>query len=137
MSYCCCCYSVLDCLSADNSSGASAYNTDTSAVDSGGSVNAAAPVTTAAADASGGNGSFLGVLQNTLTQGLNDDVISGTDYGLGSLTGLLTGNTEGEAAPESAPTTAANAQGTSTSTLLLYGGIAVGVILVIYLLARR
>jgi len=114
------------------------YNTDTSAGDSGGVINASNPITTTAPDASGGNGSFLGVLQNTLTNGLNSGAIDENDFGLGTLANLLTGNTAGDCAPLSAPTTIPGSCSASSGVpSWVWIGAAIAVVAVVVLAARR
>jgi hypothetical protein len=82
--------STQDSLDAGNVSGTVAYNPQTTTQSTaGGVVNSASNPLTAPPDASGGSGSILTSLQNTLTQGLNDAAISATEFGLGALNDRL------------------------------------------------
>lgn len=68
----------------------------------GGLINTAASPVSAPPDASGGNGSYLGVLQNTLTQGLTDAAGAYEDYALGSLSTRYAVNAQAQVATASA-----------------------------------
>lgn len=88
----------------ESDTGTSAYNSDAPlASDTGGAFNAASNPLNAAPDAGGGNGSYPSILQNTLTQGLSDAVVSATEFGLGSLVDRLTVNTNAQTTAAAAP----------------------------------
>lgn len=87
--------------------GTTNYQTDTGTSGSTGSVinSSANPITTNSGpvDASGGNGSIPNILQNISTQGLNDNLVSAGEFGLGSLTDLLRVGAQGQTTAASAP----------------------------------
>jgi hypothetical protein len=112
----------INCIDAANTSGTTAYNPYTSTCATGGVVNSAAnPLP--APDASGGNGNFLAPLQQVMVQGLNDAVVSATEFGLGALNDRLAVAAQGPVQPAAAqsPATAAK-PGAGIGTLLLVGG---------------
>lgn len=73
-----------------------------------------------APDASGGNGTFPAVLQSTLTTGLNDALISATEFGLGALTCRLSVAATGAVQPAAAQSPAIGFN-VSPGLLLLIG----------------
>ncbi len=105
-----------------------------------GVTNSTPPVTTAPPDASGGRGSFLPELLNTLTNGINATLAAKLNdkFGEGISSGLATvdsnGNLVYRATP--APTPTSNqviASQAIRSPALLIGGVAVLLVLVIAL----
>lgn len=87
-----------------------------------------------APDASGGNGTFPSVLQQTMTQGLNDSLISATEFGLGALNDRLAVAATGQVQPVAAQSPAQGitpmaSKGISQTTLLIIGAIIVAVVL--------
>lgn len=106
--------SSLDSYDATNTSGSVAYNPNTNAGAAGGVVNAASnPLP--APDAGGGNGNFLSGLQQVMTQGLNDAVVSATEFGLGALNDRLAVAAGGQVQP-------AAAQSPAPGSLTVTGG---------------
>lgn len=79
------------------------YANDTLSSDTGGAINSAVTPLNAPPDASGGNGSYPSALQQTLTQGLSDAVVSATEFGLGSLVDRLNVNTYAQTVAAAAP----------------------------------
>jgi hypothetical protein len=123
--------SALDSYDATNTSGSVPYNpyTNTGAT-TGGVVNTAQnPLP--APDASGGSGSFLSTLQNTMTQGLNDSIISATEFGLGSLADRLSVNANANVQYASAQGVPARAFTKGPSPLFLIGA-AVAIYLIFF-----
>jgi len=92
------------------------------------------PTTTAAPDASGGSGSFLKNLQNTLTNGISTLLTEKISAGLALTTAsdLRSVNAAGQVTPKAAQQTS----GVSTQTMLLIGGGALALVLVLAL-ARK
>lgn len=105
--YCTCggCGGSLLCYTcASNTSGTTAV-APAVAAGSGGVINTAQnPLP--APDASGGNGTFPGPLQSVLTQGLNDTLVSATEFGLGALNDRIAVAASGLAQPAAAPSPA-------------------------------
>lgn len=110
-------------------SGNSPYSTDTLGSDTGGVFNASATPLTAPPDASGGNGSYASSLQSTLTTGINDALVSATEFGLGSLVDRITVGANAQASPAAAPGTVPNVGSSIPWGLLIIG--ALGVFLVV------
>jgi hypothetical protein len=127
--------SYLDDYASDNSSGNVAYSSpDVNGATTGAVINSSVSPLTAPSDASGGSGSYLTSLQNTLTSGLSDSVVSASEFGLGSLVDRITGTPIGTVAPAAAPTPAPTTASTLFSNPLVWVGIAV---VVIYLATRK
>ena len=121
-------FSSLD--SGDSSdSGTSDYSTDTLGSDTGGVFNASATPLTAPPDASGGNGSYVTGLQSTLTNGINDALVSASEFGLGSLVDRLTVGANAQVSPAAAPGTVPNVGSSIPWGLLIIG--ALGVFLIV------
>lgn len=78
-----------------------------------------------APDASGGNGTFPSVLQQTMTQGLNDALVSATEFGLGALNDRLAVAAYGNVQPAAAQSPARGFGSISPTTLLIIGAIIV------------
>jgi hypothetical protein len=125
--------SALDSSFADNSSGTVAYNPNTTVTDTTGAVINTAQNPLPAADASGGNGSFLSPLQNVLTQGLNDTLISATEFGLGAFNDRLAVAATGGAQPAAAQSPGIRKTANTTSWLII-GAL---VVFVVVLAARE
>jgi hypothetical protein len=113
--------SSLDSYDATNTSGAVPYNPDTNTGATTGGVINTAQNPLPAPDASGGSGSFLSQLQNTMTQGLNDSIISATEFGLGSLSDRLSVNANAAVQYASAQGVPARAAAKGPSPLFLIG----------------
>lgn len=110
----------LDYTCATNTSG-TAPTSPAVAATAGGVINSAQnPLP--APDASGGNGTFPGVLQGVLTQGLNDTLVSATEFGLGALNDRIAVAATGGAQPAAAPSPGLSF-GISPTMLLLIGGV--------------
>lgn len=126
--------SYLDDFANSNASGAVAYSAD-NYVDAttGGVINSVSNPLNAPADASGGNGSYLSSLQDTLTNGLSDSLVSAFDFGIGSLVDRYTVNANARVSPASAPAASISLSRGALSKVLLFGGAA----LVVYLLIKK
>lgn len=84
-----------------------------------------------APDAGGGNGTYPSVLQQTMTQGLNDALISATEFGLGALNDRLAVAATGQVQPAATQSPAKGiVGGISANTLLLIGAAIVVLILI-------
>jgi hypothetical protein len=115
------------------------YGNDDSSFDTG-VANATGPIASAPPDASGGAGSFLSGLLPTLTNGLNAVLAANLNdkFGEGIASGLATvdanGNLVYKATPAPIPTTGQVLSSQALSSpVLLIGGVAVALILVIAL----
>lgn len=82
-------------------------------------------------DASGGNGSFPLALQNIATQGLNDNRISASEFGLGSLTDLLRVGSQGQVSAASAPSAPSATTPTSGIPSIVWIAVAIGIVLLV------
>lgn len=116
--------SSLDAYAAYDSSGTVAYNPDTTVQSTaGGVVNSSNNPLVAPPDASGGNGSFLTPLQNAMTQGLNDTLVSATEFGFASLTDRIAVATGvARPVPAGAPVPVRSGFGGLSPGLLIIGG---------------
>ena len=118
--------SYLDALNASNSSGNSAYaDPDTLGATSGAVINSSSSPLSAPYDASGGSGSYLSTLQDTLTSGLSSAVIDAGEFGLGSLIDRITVGPSGTVTPAAAPTPQSGASALLSNPLVWVGIIAV------------
>ncbi|SRR5579862_1567776 len=112
--------SQFDYTCATNQSGTTP-NTPYVAATAGGVINSAQnPLP--APDASGGNGTFPGPLQATLTRGINDALVSATEFGLGALNDRLAVAANGGVQPAAAASPGLNFN-LSPMALLLIGGV--------------
>jgi hypothetical protein len=84
-----------------------------------------------APDAGGGNGTYPSVLQQTMTQGLNDALVSATEFGLGALNDRLAVAAYGHVQPAAAQSPARGIGVSLSPTALLV----IGAIIVIAVLA--
>jgi len=83
-----------------------------------------------APDAGGGNGTYPSVLQQTMTQGLNDALVSATEFGLGALNDRLAVAAYGHVQPAAAQSPNRGISvGISSTTLLIIGAIVVVLVL--------
>ena len=92
------------------------------------------PTTTAAPDASGGSGSFLSTLQNTLTNGISTLLSEKISAGLALTTAsdLKSVNSAGQVTPKAAQQTS----GSNMNTILLIGG-GIALLTIVLVAARK
>lgn len=102
--------------------------------DYSGAVNSSGPVVDTPPDASGGTGSFLSSLQDTLTNGINTIVSEKISNALSlqNARDLQAVNAVGQVAPKAAPTVA----GKPVATWLFIGGGLIG-LYVLYRFAKK
>lgn len=83
-----------------------------------------------APDAGGGNGTYPSVLQQTMTQGLNDALVSATEFGLGALNDRLAVAAYGQVQPVAAQSPNRGLRiGISSTTLMIIAAVVVVIIL--------
>ena len=113
----------LDYIDSSNSSGTTGVDASTTTDSTTGAVINTAQNPLPAPDASGGNGSFLSTLQTTLTSGLNDGIVSATEFGLGALNDRLAANASGNIRPAAAQGVPPSFAGASIGKWLILGAL--------------